>query len=129
MKRLNLLLFILFALPLSSMAQVVVTYSYDAAGNRTGRTMPIEETVINDSQAIGESNITEFDIKQVFINKDNMLCNVFKSNYGDVRSEEFFVKNHMENGHQFLPCSFESPVMMAQVIDTKQKRICKAKNI
>lgn len=57
MKRLSLLLFAYLAVSLSGMAQTVITYSYDAAGNRTTRTSSSDAVVADESQTHGESDI------------------------------------------------------------------------
>ena len=64
MKRLNLLMLTLIVFPLSSVAQTVITYGYDAAGNRTTRTSSVEVASITESQTSDKLEILELDYSQ-----------------------------------------------------------------
>ncbi len=123
MKGLSLLLFAFLALPLSSMAQTVVTYGYDAAGNRTTRVSSVELAATNESPAMEESNTPEFDFVQVSVNKNNMLCNVFEHNMKDAHNDGFFENKYWWNRVQLILCSLESPLIVSQGINVTQKRI------
>ena len=57
MKQLTLLLLLIMAYPMSSLAQTVITYGYDAAGNRIIRTSSPELATISKSSTSSHSNI------------------------------------------------------------------------
>lgn len=122
MKRLKLLLLVFIVLPISGMSQTVITYSYDAAGNRTTRTSSIEVAAVAEPQAITDSKILELDFEQELLYCRNEICNVLKSDYNDMQCKEL-IGNPSEQKCQFLLCSVEHPAIISQAINTKQKRI------
>ncbi len=123
MTRLRLILFMFLVLPLSSMAQTVVTYDYDAAGNRTTRTLSIEVAVINESPAPENSNVPESYAGQISINENNLLCNVPEANPEDVHNEYPLEKNYLWNKALLILCHLESPLIIAKDTNITQKRI------
>lgn len=123
MKGLRLLLFTFLALPLSSMAQTIVTYSYDAAGNRTARTSSIEVAVIHDFPVLEESDVSESGAGQISVNENNLLCNVSEAHPEDVHSGYSLEKNYLWNRAQLILCHLESPLIIVQGLDIKQRHI------
>ena len=123
MKRLRLILFMFLVLPLSSMAQTVVTYSYDAAGNRATRVSSIEVAIINESPAIENSNVPESDAGHISVDDNHLLCNVPEANPENVHSEYPLEKNYLWNKAQLILCHLESPLIIAKDTNITQKRI------
>lgn len=64
----------LLALPLSTMAQTVITYSYDSAGNRNKRSPSAEVASTNNSIVLKVSKIPESDTGEIIVDKDKRLA-------------------------------------------------------
>ena len=122
MKRLKLLLLVFIVLPISGMSQTVITYSYDAAGNRTTRTSSIEVAAVAEPQAITESKILEFDFRQELLYCSKEIYHVLRSDNGDMSGKEL-IGNPSVQKHQFFLCSVDYPAIITQIINTKHKRI------
>lgn len=122
MNRLKLLLLVFIVLPVSAMAQTVITYSYDDAGNRTTRTSSIEVAAVVELQAVTESKIPELDFRQDLLYCSKGIYHVLRSDNGDMSGKEL-IGNPSVQKHQFFLCSVEYPAIITQIINTKQKRI------
>lgn len=123
MKRLNLLMLTLIVFPLSSVAHTVITYGYDAAGNRTTRTSSVEVASITESQTSDKLEILELDYSQELLNDMNQFCYALKQYKGNNSGNEFSENFQLENRRKIFLCFVESPEIMTQAINTKQKRI------
>ena len=123
MKRLNLLFLVLIVFPLSSVAQTVITYNYDAAGNRTTRTSSVEVAAIAESQTTDESEILGLDYSQELLNSMNEFCYAIKQHNGNNPDNEFLINFQWDNKRKVFLCFVESPEIITQAINTKQKRI------
>lgn len=122
MKRLNLLFLVLIVFPLSSVAQTVITYDYDAAGNRTIRTSSVEIAAIVESQAITESKILELDFGQELLYCRDEFCHVINSANDDSSDDMLLENTRTENNLLFTLYFVEFPVDIIQtVIITKHK--------
>lgn len=121
MKGLRLILFAFLALPLSSMAQTVITYSYDAAGNRTTRTSSIEVAVIDGFSVPDNTGIKESDTGQISINENNLFCYVPEANPEDMHDGYSLEKNYLLNKARLILCHL--PSIIVQGTDITQKRI------
>lgn len=64
----------LLALPLSSMAQTVITYSYDSAGNRNKRSPSTEVAPASNSMVLNVSKIPESDTGKTIVDKGKRLA-------------------------------------------------------
>ena len=109
MKRLKLLLLVFIVLPISAMAQTIITYSYDDAGNRT-------------TQAVTESKIPELDPRQELLYCSEEINHVLRSDNGDMSGKEL-IGNPSVQKYQFFLCSVDYPTIITQIINTKHKRI------
>lgn len=121
MKRLKLILLVFIVLPISAMAQTVITYSYDDAGNRTTRTSSIEVAAVAEPQAITESKILELDFKQELLYCSREICYSLSSGNYDRSDKELFESSYAKDKFQFTIYSFKSPQIITQVIDSKHK--------
>lgn len=94
MKKLSLLLGAFLALPLSGMAQTVITYTYDEAGNRTSRTSPGAVAAADVRPTFDKFDSFVFDFEQYYINTNNMLCS---SNYGKLCNNSDFINKYWKD--------------------------------
>ena len=95
MKVLTLLLFAFLALPLSSLAQTGIEYSYDSAGNRTGRTYSLEVASVYDSPNVEDFNISDLDFKQTFACKNSMLLGVLELDSSEEQETILFEQDYL----------------------------------
>ena len=123
MKRLNLLFLVLIVFPLSSVAQTVITYDYDDAGNRTTRTSSVEVASIAESQTLDKLDILEPDYSQELLDDTNEFCYDLKQYKGNNLDNEFSENFQLENRRKIFLCFVEYPEIITQAINTKQKRI------
>lgn len=123
MKRLCSLLFILFSFQLLSSAQTVITYNYDAAGNRATRTATSVVACV-DALHIGEiSEIPDLDSEHDLQKSSNYLNYSLASNNGEVRSSELEENSYMNDRSQHILYSADSSINRAQMLTIKQKQI------
>lgn len=64
MKSLKLVLVVFILLPLSGKAQTVITYSYDAAGNRVSRTVSANVAAIDNNHSIEDQDISKYNLQR-----------------------------------------------------------------
>lgn len=121
MKRLNLLLLVFIVLPISAMAQTVITYSYDDAGNRTTRTSSIEVAAVAEPQAVTESKIPELDSRQELLYCSREICHSLSSDNYDRSDKELFESSYAEDKFHFTIYPIKSPLIITQVINSKHK--------
>ena len=122
MKRLNLLLLVFIVLPISGMAQTVITYSYDDAGNRTTRTSSIEVAAVAELQAVTESKIPELDFRQELLYCSKEIYHVLRSDNDDMPEKEL-IGNPLVQKYQFFLYSVDYPAIITQVVNTKYQQI------
>lgn len=123
MKRLNLILLLFIVLPLSSIAQTVITYSYDEAGNRTARTSTAEVAVIYEPQTVQGINKLKSFSDQMALYDAGALCKISKTCYNAVYNEVCDLHRQMLNGSLLVGTSLTYDTHFLYIINTKQKRI------
>ncbi len=121
MKRLKLLLLVFIVFPISGMSQTVITYSYDAAGNRTTRTSSIEVAAVAEPQAATESKILELYFRQELLYCSREICHSLSSDNYDRSDKELFESSYAEDKFQFTIQPLKSPLIITQVINSKHK--------
>lgn len=93
-------------IPFSGKAQTVITYGYDAAGNRASRTSSIEIAAVNESQ-ISEGK------------RNTALCDVSEPDQQTMPIKLFFETNYWWENSQLVLCSLDSSGTFVRMDGTK----------